>query len=180
MARKKKKTTPWDIAKPLLVKDLLSGFLNDKMARGVVHKKRPEYEVVPIDSFGTNWNRLKSMYNDFAARARIEERALENDRKFYPKTVGRWDGSTAQKLLKDDVKSGLTKQMSPKDYFLSREEFEPWGKKKITDHVWQAERASLVSNYWLIKRKKKKQAETEAEEQQEEEVLQEEEFFAEE
>jgi hypothetical protein len=47
--QRKRKTNAWDIAKPLLVKDLLSGFVDDKMARGVVHKKRPEYEAVPME-----------------------------------------------------------------------------------------------------------------------------------
>ena len=175
MTKKNKTPTPWEIAKPILEQDYLSGFVTEKMARGKLHKMRPEYEAVPINSFGNNWLRMKETYRNLKARTSIEQRALEHDRSIYPKTPGRWDGSEAQRLMKKDVKIGRHKlYKKPADFWLCREEYQKFSLKKFRDHVWQEVRQDLGSNYWLSKKWKKAEAQRQAEEAENKE----EHFFA--
>lgn len=134
------------------------------MRRGFVHKMRPEYTAVPINNFGNNLLRLKRQYAVHIARKNIEERAYAHDRELYPKTPGRWDGSEAQRLLKEDIEADVHKLYDgPSSFQQSRPEYAGWKRKKFSDHVWHRVRGKLESNYWLIKRKKAEEKKREIE-----------------
>jgi hypothetical protein len=155
-----KTKSKWDIARPILENDYLKGRVTDDMKRGKVHKMRPEYTAVPINNFGTNFNLMKERYRAFKARANIEHRAFQKDRKLYPPTPGRWDGSEAQRLLKADVKEGVHLTFEQPRYFrASRDEYMAINSKKFRDHVWQEVKGGLASNYWLVKMKKRMESE---------------------
>ena len=71
------------------------------MARKDVHAFRPEFQAVPINNFGNNWNRIKKSAQELKRRAVIDSAALFHDRILHPvEHQNRWDGSDAQTLLK--------------------------------------------------------------------------------
>lgn len=133
---------------------------------------RPEYTAVPINNFGSNFNDMKKRYREFKARANIEERALKHDRELYPPTPGRWDGSEAQRLLKQDVEDGVHLTFEKPRFFReSRDEYLSVDKKTFRDHLWQEVKGGLGSNYWLVKRQKKKDAEEALNKPSEEDIV---------
>lgn len=158
----KKNQTKWEIAKPILRKDYLEGLVTTEMKRAEVHRMRPEYKAVPIDNFGTNWNKMKLSFLEFRVRARRDEQAFANDRQKHPKNSDRWDGSEAQKLMKCDIQQGLNNGKKPKEFWLSRDQFQEWDFNKFKSHVWQEQRSKYMSNYWLVKKKKEQEKEDES------------------
>jgi hypothetical protein len=60
---KSKKKTPWQIVKPLLEQDILSGEIPDPSEAKVVVQKRVEYDDVPIKNFKVNLKNLRLRIN---------------------------------------------------------------------------------------------------------------------
>ena len=154
-----KQPTKWEIAKPILEKMYLMGEITDSMRRGVVHKLRPEFEAVPINNFGNNWNRLKATVRELRRRAIIDDCSLFHDRILHPIDTTdpkRWDGTEAQRLLKQDIEDDFHKHFTPKELWLSRKEYQVFDIEIFQPHVNQEVRSKLETNYWLVKKEKKK------------------------
>ena len=62
----------------------INGELTDNMRRGAVHKKRKEFEAVPINNFGANWIRLKHNIRTLKNSATRDKDALVHDRAMCP------------------------------------------------------------------------------------------------
>ena len=148
--------TKWQIAKPLLERDYLDGTVTDSMKRMQVWKSRPEYEACNINSFGTNFLLIKKKAKEMKRRAVIDAAALCYDRFLYPITSeNRWDGSAAQRFLKQDIELGFYEYFTPMDLWLSREEYQEYDINIFRPHVHQEIRSKLETNYWLSKKAKK-------------------------
>ena len=128
--------TPWEVAKPVLERDCLEGRVTDSMARKDVHAFRPEFQAVPINNFGNNWNRIKKSAQELKRIAVIDSAALFHDKILHPvEHQNRWDGSDAQTLLKQDIELGLCEQFSPKELWLSRPEHQVFDLDTFRPHV---------------------------------------------
>ena len=150
----KKVLTAWEIAKPLLEADYLSGEIDDNWPRGKVHKKRPEYERVDINNFRNNWNRMKKSIGGLKQLAARDLRILHSDKLLYPTDPNRWDGSLAQALLKQDIRDDFHEWFSSKDLYLSRIEYKQFYFERIfCPHYHQEIRSKKETNYWLVKKK---------------------------
>ena len=68
-----------------------------------IRRLRNEYEEVPVENFRANWNRLKKTITRMKECAARDKLMYQADRLLYPIDNTRWDGSEAQKLLKQDI-----------------------------------------------------------------------------
>lgn len=64
-----------------------------------------------------------------------------NDSRGYP----RWDGSSAQRLLKLDVTAGAHMIMKPQVLQSTRDEYKPFPLKVFIDHIYQEKKSRLES-----------------------------------
>ena len=151
---KAKQPTPWEIAKPLLEQDYLDGTVSDSMKRGEVHRSRPEHMAVNINNFGTNFRKMKKDFKKLKQRAEEDALALQTNRMLCPKTPGRWDGSEAQRQLKECVDQGMPGYTTPKELWISNDECKKFDHIKFRGHVTQEKRSRVESNYWLNRKAK--------------------------
>ena len=152
---KKKVETPWEIAKPLLEEDYLAGDITDEMKPAQIWLLRDKYREVKY--LGPNFNRLKESINANKARAVEDADLLQMDLGIYTLAKdkdGCWDGSDAQRLLKDGVKEDKHVGNKPKVFQASREEYKPIKLKVFRDHLTQETRSKRETNCWLVKKKK--------------------------
>ena len=155
----KKVLTAWEIAKPVLEQDYLAGRVKDWWPRGRVHKARKIFEAVPINNFGNNWNRMKAGTIRLKNVAKRDEEAMKVARTLHPIDYSnRWDGSDAQRLLAEDINDEFHLHFTPKELWLSREEYQKFELEKFAPHVSQEIRSKLETTYWLNKKWKKEQA----------------------
>jgi hypothetical protein len=161
---KSKKKTPWQIAKPLLEEDILSGEIPDSWEAEVIVQKRVEYDDVPIKNFKVNLKNLRLRINIDKTRAVRDAASLKYDsiiqRNRNMESSGsdrlRWDGSMAQELLKDLVKNNKHVGRTPRDIrneYIT--EFGQFSLKKFRSHLHQEISASTQSLFWLAKKDKK-------------------------
>jgi hypothetical protein len=66
------------------------------------------------------------------------------------------DGSDAQRLLKEDVESGLTMHLDPSFLRETRLEYKVFPLKVFRDHIYQEVRLKTGSSYWMNRSKKGK------------------------
>ena len=160
MGRKKARPyTKWEIAKPLLEKDYLERRITDAMLPAQVRLLRPEYEAVG-NTFGTNLRRMQKSIRKHRSRAFKDAQAFVHDKSLYilsQDDPSCWNGSEAQRLLKDDIASGLHNVMKPKSLWLLREEYQEFDLDVFRPHIHQETRSTRETNYWIVKRKKKKE-----------------------
>ena len=137
----------------LLFEDIRSGRIPEAMHWMTAYQLHPEFAVgeTPEKAESLFAGRLRSARAIIARKAgrSAEELAmLRADRQTHPAPATnhwgepRWEGSEAQKLLKDDVKKKKHEGMKPKQYYASRPQYEQWGFSAATikGHVEQEER----------------------------------------
>lgn len=162
MTKQTQPPTAWEIAKPILQKYYLDGTITDAMKPRVVWEMQPEFVDVKYENFRNNFARMKKTIKDQKYRAEIDEAGYLNDISLYPlakDTDGYWDGSEAQKLLKQDIGMKRHEQMKPEYLWLSRPQYQQFLLKKFRDHIHQELRSERETNYWIVKKKKKQKAE---------------------
>jgi len=158
---KKKKTTPWEIAKPILTEYCTDGTITDVMKPKDVYEMKPEFKAVPHKNFRDNFARLKRSIRGHRERAVIDERGFQHDKRLHTlakDSEGYWDGSEAQKLLKMDIERRRHTRMAPKVLWKSRPDYQKFSLDKFRCHIHQELRSQRETNYWIVKKKKKKQA----------------------
>ena len=163
MPTKKKPPTPWEIAKPIAEQLYLDGTITNSMSvRNDVWPMRPEFMAVKYNNFYNNFRRIKNTITANKQRAVIDEAGFRHDISIYPlarDTAGFWDGSDAQRLLKEDMDDRKQhEKMKPKMFYLSRPEYQHFPLEKFRGHIHQELRATRETNYWIVKKKKKKLA----------------------
>jgi hypothetical protein len=119
---------------------------------------RPEYEPYR-KNFGTNLRSLQKTIRENQAKADSDSAALAHDRHLFPPSANtslgypRWDGSVAQRLLREDVEAGLTRRYEPKELYQMQPEYQAFPLVVFRDHIYQEERSRRDRNYWLNKDK---------------------------
>ena len=108
---------------------------------------------------------MKNSINAHKARALEDADLLQMDLGLYTLAKDKdecWDGSEAQKALKDDVNNNRHVGLTAKQLQQTNDLYKPYNLKKFRDHLTQETRAKRESNYWLVKRKKAQDSKSEA------------------
>lgn len=153
----KKKADGWNFSKgqALLREDVVSGRIPMTMPWEAVYATffRPEY-LVGEDAedakrlFEGRLQSARNRHTSHQSRADEEERLMLADRQRHPPPAfdfrgePRWDGSQAQKIVKQDVDSGFYLGKKPLDYYNMRPQFkqEGFSASTIAGHVKQEEK----------------------------------------
>ena len=158
----RKKTTPWETAKPILQKDYQEGRVTDLMKPSNVWNMREEFKAVEYKNFRTNFASMKKRIREHKERSDIDEAGFVHDMSLFTlakDSEGFWNGSDAERLLKEDISKNFHEQMKPKFLWVTRPEYQEFGLKTFRGHIHQEVRSQRETNYWIVKRRKKKQAE---------------------
>ena len=119
-------------AKRLLEQDLAMGAISlcgREMGTYEVYISRPEYAAYSLDLFTRRLASLRKTAKGQNARRAADAIAYANDRQLRPQEthnpngVPRWEGSDAERLLKEDITANLHLQMKPKDLYKTRPEY---------------------------------------------------------
>ena len=137
----------------LLFEDIQSGRIPEAMHWMTAYQLRPEFAVgeTPEKAESLFSGRLRSAR---AIIARKEDRSAEElallreDRQIRPAPATnhwgepRWEGSEAQKLLKQDVANKKHVGLLPAAYYASRPQYKAWGfsAASIAGHIYQEEK----------------------------------------
>ena len=155
-----KEKTKWEIAKPLLEEDYIKGEITDDMKPLEVATKRDEYGDCSNEShqnFSANFLRLKKNINANKARALQDADMLQMDMGVHTLAkydVDSWHGSDAERFLKEDVKANRHLNLTPKEFRLTRIEYQRYSVEQIGDHLTQEIRSKRETPYWMMKKKK--------------------------
>jgi hypothetical protein len=181
--KKKKEPTAWEIAKPILTNDILEGKVNARMCYKEIQKSKTVYQAVPEARFKENLKNLRSRIRfdkmraarDVAAALRCDNVVLPGLNKTPPNLVANnnqppnvddvarlptisyphWDGSNAQRLLKQAVKEGRHVGIAPRKLRGTKTEFQKFPVRVFQKHVNQEVNANPTSNYWQAKQAKR-------------------------
>lgn len=153
--------TSWEIAKPLLEEDYISGKATAAMTVDqVINLRKAIYGKVPRTNFASNWRALKIRVDGDKDRAKKDRERYDNDTGSYllaKDLPWEWHGSEAERLLKVDVAKGRHDRYHPEILFYKRPEYyEDFGDyQKFRKHVHQEARSALESPYWMVQKEKK-------------------------
>jgi len=150
MAPRKKKGKGWRDSKgrKLLRDDIRSGLITENMPVHTVFRRRPEFahEANKAEARRLFDGRLEAAFacvKKKRERAAAELALCEEDRLLHPKEATmfsgepRWEGSAAQRLLKQDVAEGKHSTMTRTQFCQSRDECKEFFKAAINGHVCQ-------------------------------------------
>ena len=102
---------------------------------------------------------MKRVIKELKGRADDEAELLALDLGMFTlasEKEGRWNGSDAQQLLKQDMERNLHTRLAPKAlYHLRPEYYKEFTLKQFRDHIQQEKRSKLETNYWIVKKKRK-------------------------
>jgi hypothetical protein len=130
-------------AKQQLKKDILDGTVPPHWKPKQVFATRPELYKDYEKYFATNLRNLRASIKAHQDRADEDYAAVLHNLAFYPRSLmdprgyPRWDGSTAQVLLKQDISAGSHEGINPKVFRLTREEYMAFPPKVFSDHLHQ-------------------------------------------
>jgi len=150
--------------KKMLEKDIIDGKIGS-IANGMkpkdVHSMRSEYKKIPYKLFVSRLYTLRKKYEELQKNAEADAAALSHDLalniRVNSKPYPRWQGSEAERLLKEDVDSGWHMLMYPRDLQESHPAYAPFPGKVFSDHIQQEARARRERPYWLARRKEKEE-----------------------
>ena len=122
---------PWhkSEARRLLEGDLATGRIPSdgrEMGTSAVYASRPEYAVYTIKLFTTRLASMrKTARNENPRRAadvvaHVHDRQLHTQATHNSNGVPRWEGSDAERFLKQDITAGLNTQMMPRVLYRTR------------------------------------------------------------
>jgi hypothetical protein len=146
------------IGKKYLINDLRSGLVpitgGDVKA---IYAMRTEFGGNDPNQLRLFPSRLKSarkQVQDRLHRAASGAASLQHDRQIYPKHTFnhlnklRWQGSTAENLLKIDIQRGKHKEMKPIELYQSQEEYQKFPLDVFRGHIHQeVQRIKFVKQY---------------------------------
>lgn len=144
--------------KKLLEQDLKSGTIPRtiaEMSPEGVYNLRPEYLLLPFDSFPRRLKALRKQYQEKLDRGTTDAEAFENDRKFDQRPtfaalgLPRWEGSDAEHYLKIDITAELHLQMTPAALRATRNEYMLFGKTVFQGHIHQeVKRRKFIKSFY--------------------------------
>jgi hypothetical protein len=144
----KAKPITWrrSMARTLLEKDLRHGVIpldNEDMAEEVVYMQRDEFCLFPFDQICKRLRDMRKQARDLSSRATWESAALATDQLNHPapthdcRGVPRWEGSAAERLLKQDMDDDLCGTMKAKELYPTRCEYGEFPPTVFRKHVDQ-------------------------------------------
>lgn len=153
----------WDKCKDYLTKEILDGNIPSTMKPKDVYALHPQFKAHKYERFRDNLRSLRNRLEVWGARSAEDQQQLEQDLLSHPiNTVGRWEGSAAQRLLKEDHDNNrITEQITLEQLWRSRPEYQLFEKRKFGNHVRAVKRSSRTKPYWIA-RKQSKATENEA------------------
>lgn len=152
------------LAKKLLAQDIIAGEIDSDMDWNDVFWYRPEYAATSHRLFNGRLQRLLAAISSSRADALLDEDALKNDRRLFPKKSHnyrgepQWDGSAAQSWLRIDVAEGKPDECSPKELYKTRKAYQVYPLKVFREHIHQEIRFQKFCT-WRNETKKKKATE---------------------
>jgi hypothetical protein len=155
-------TTPWEIAKALLITDFREGTLPATMAPRIVYSMREEYKQVEYHQFRTNLNSLRKSLKAVNDRAIVDSAAVAHDQqqlmhhRYNAARQHRWNGSEAQRLLKLDVNDEKHCIMLPHELRMTRDEYKAFPLDVFRKHIHQEVRSRKETAYWQVRRSQEK------------------------
>jgi hypothetical protein len=99
------------------------------MAPRAVYRLRPEYQEHEYEQFRDRLNDYRKKTKEKKIRSQEDFEAMQQDRQIHPTATHdhrggpRWEGSEAQKLLREDVKTGTDRTMTPLELWASKEAY---------------------------------------------------------
>lgn len=165
MPKKKEITWKDSEAKRLLIKDLTSGNIPldpKEMEPAQVYLQRPEFASFAYEHFRDRLRDLRAQIRASKHCASSDSAALAHDRRIYPKKTHnhrgepRWEGSEAERLLKQDMDEGKNKTLKPIDLHQSRKEYKLYPLTVFRKHIDQEERRRKYIAYCRARAAKKK------------------------
>lgn len=148
----------WEIAKPILEKDILEGRVPGTMEAKDVRALRPEYQGVKAENFKTNLKALRARLKKNKITSSWELAELRKDQGNHPRPdtncrgEPQWDKSDAQRLLRQDVSEGKHLEMKPQQLYNTRNEYKMFTLKTFGEHVPQEVRHVKFGNWVEWKR----------------------------
>ena len=148
---------PWkgSEAKAQLEEDLISGFVSLRkiLTYKDEHERRPVYKEFPLKTFARNLRMARKRIQRKTDIALNDETALNSDRILFPVPTHdlagrlRWEGSDAERLLKEDMEAGEHTTSKPKELWLSRMEYTMFDLKTFRDHIYQVTKTKVFRDY---------------------------------
>ena len=142
----------------LMEQDIKSGTIpmtKEEMPDREVYSLRPEYLLLPFDSFPRRLNALRDLYQAQLNRGMSDAAAFENDRRFAQQPtfaalgLPRWAGSDAERYLKIDIAAELHLQMTPQALRATRDEYMLFGKTVFREHIHQeVKRCKFIKSFY--------------------------------
>jgi hypothetical protein len=150
---------PWaeSRAKKILLQDIIDGRIAGKKPTDIF-QMHEEYKLYgPLNNFRRRYYSLKAKTGKDLAKANFDSAALAHDRLIHPvgletsKGCGypRWQGSYAERLLKQDIDAGLHEKLKPNALRQSRTEYQDFPLAVFRDHIHQESRSRRERSYWL-------------------------------
>ena len=142
-------------AKAQLQEDLLSGFISLQKILPYKddHEKRAIYKEFPLKTFTRNLRTARKRIKQKKDASADDEAALQRDRILFPVPTHdlagrlRWEGSDAERLLKEDMEAGEHTTSKPKELWLSRMEYTMFDLKTFRDHIYQVTKTKVFRDY---------------------------------
>jgi hypothetical protein len=125
--------------------DLMDG-IDEVMTPREYYEMHPEFQSITYELWLTRYNSLKKIVNNLKLKAAKFKLKVEHDRKIFPapatnyRNEPRWDGSSAQTLLKADVTNGKHKTMAPRDLWKTQEAYQRYPLDVFRNHIYQEKR----------------------------------------
>jgi hypothetical protein len=144
--------------------DIVHQLIPDEWEPERVHSFRAIYTVVDLIRFRANLANLRKKLAAELNRAVEDDNALHHDESLVHVTSHsaelRWDGSAAQRFLKEDIDQ--QQGMAPATLQASRSAYAGFDAKVFRKHVHQEKRSRLEAPYWAKKKEQKKKKKTKA------------------
>ena len=138
-------------ARELLLEDIKENIVSDDILAELVYGMRVEYKEFEFTKFKTNLNNLLKFADKCRDRADDDKAAVEHDALLQTYDHNKWHGSDAEKLLEEDIKARTFDEGFPKDFWLSRPEYQQFPLEKFREHLYQGKRPK-TSGYWMKKK----------------------------
>lgn len=142
--RKKKWAWQYSWAKEILRLAIIAEDISPEHTYDEIHGWHPEVEETDRAKLPGRVRGLRKQISTDQGLSATDEAALDHDRKLFPipefnyRGEPRWEGSSAQRLLKEDIKKGAHLTMTPEEFYYSRPEYtNSYGLTIIRQHIYQ-------------------------------------------
>lgn len=142
----KKKKWNWEYswAKEILRMALVDGDISPQHTYDEMHAWHPEIQETDRRLLPNRVRSLQKQIKDDTGKAEADALAYAHDRSLFPipthnhRGEPRWQGSEAERLLKEDIKNGIHLTMSPMEFYDSREVYSTdYSEDVIRHHIYQ-------------------------------------------